>query len=394
MAKQMGRPTGRITMSVVKALEPGGVVHDAEMRGFGARRQQDAVSYFVRKRINGALQRITIGRHGSPWTPETARKEADKILRDIGGGGNPVERKRQARIRAGTVAELAEEFLRIHGTSIKPTTRAVYSFVLNKQILPVLGKRPLAEVTRSDIAKLHADLVDQPRTANHAVAVLSKFIGWSMEMGHMPKKENPAQGLKHYKETKRQRYLSQAELEALGRALAEGEADNTVNLFVAAAIRLLLLTGARMNEILTLKWDYVDLGRRRLFLPDSKTGEKAIALNSGSIEILQTLPRLTGNPYVIVGQRHGQHLVNLRLPWCDICRKAGLKNARIHDLRHSFASIAVGRGGSLPIIGKLLGHSQPQTTARYAHIADSPADALAEETGQSISSAMGLKAKV
>ena len=192
MAKQMGRPTGRITMSVVKALEPGGVVHDAEMRGFGARRQQDAISYFVRKRINGALQRITIGRHGSPWTPETARKEADKILRDIGGGGNPVERKRQARIRAGTVAELAEEFLRIHGTSIKPTTRAVYGFVLNKQILPALGKRPLAEVTRSDIAKLHADLVDQPRTANHAVAVLSKFIGWSMEMGHIPTKDNPA----------------------------------------------------------------------------------------------------------------------------------------------------------------------------------------------------------
>jgi integrase len=153
-----------------------------------------------------------------------------------------------------------------------------------------------------------------------------------------------------------------------------------------------MLTGARLSEILTLEWQFVDLERSLLFLPDSKTGEKVITLNSQAVALLKDLPRLANNPFVLPGQRHGQHLINIRLPWLEICKRAKVRNVRIHDLRHSFASVAGASGGSLPLIGKLLGHSQAQTTSRYVHVAGNPVTELAENTGRTIATALGLAA--
>ncbi len=174
----------------------------------------------------------------------------------------------------------------------------------------------------------------------------------------------------------------------LGVVLNQVERDQSVSLFAVAAIRLLILTGARLNEILTLQWKHIDIQWGLLLLPESKTGQKAIRLSDKAVRVLETLPRLKGNPYVIPGLVEGQHLVNLQKPWRYIRKLADLDDVRIHDLRHSFASMAAASGASLPMIGALLGHTQPQTTARYAHLANDPLKRLNQEVGEMISDAM------
>ncbi len=178
----------------------------------------------------------------------------------------------------------------------------------------------------------------------------------------------------------------------LGTVLREMENDGTISTHAAVAIRLLIFTGARLSEILTLEWSFVDFGRRKLFLPSSKTGQKTIALNAEAAEVLEAIPRIDGNPYVIVGKRNGEHLVNLSKPWGFVRTKAGIADVRLHDLRHSFASAAINEGASLPMVGKLLGHTQPQTTARYAHLADQTITDLNDQVGSAIGNALPAKA--
>ena len=148
------------------------------------------------------------------------------------------------------------------------------------------------------------------------------------------------------------------------------------------------MTGARLNEILTLRWEYVSEQHESLFLPDSKTGRKAVHLSPPALALLETIPHLEGNPYVICGEKAGRHLVNLEKPWRRIRKAAKLDDVRLHDLRHSFASVAASGGQSLVVIGKLLGHSQPATTARYAHLADDPVKAASDAVGRHIAAAM------
>jgi integrase len=199
---------------------------------------------------------------------------------------------------------------------------------------------------------------------------------------------NPVRHVKRYPERKRERFLTREELQRLGAVLADAQATGAETPFVLAAVGLLILTGARLTEILTLKWDYVDLQGQVLRLPDSKTGAKLIYLNAAAINLLRTMPRMAGNPYVIAGKKRRARLINLQKPWRRLRAKAGLGDVRIHDLRHSFASVAAGAGMSLPMIGKLLGHSQPQTTARYAHLAADPIRAASDLIGAEITAAM------
>ena len=198
--------------------------------------------------------------------------------------------------------------------------------------------------------------------------------------------------MSRYKHKIMERFLSAEELERVGAALDRLEASAEGYRFPLAAIRLLILTGARRNEILTLKWSEVDLDRARLLLGDSKTGQKTIHLNEGAVAVLRALPRLRSNPYVIPGRKTGTHLANLHNAWEEVRIAAKIGECRIHDLRHSFASLAVDAGASLPMIGKLLGHSQPRTTARYAHLSDTTVRDLNERIGTIITGAMITKA--
>ncbi len=380
--------TGKITAAAIARLEPGEILRDAELKGFGVRRRNAAVSYFLQTRINGRLRWFTIGRHGAPWTPATARKEALRLLVEIAGGSDPGDGKRQRR-ETPNVSEAAAQFLDQHGAKLKASTRTEYARLFRTTLVPAFGKRSIRDISRSDVTRLHAALRQTPRKANFALAVLSKLMSWAEAEGYIAEHANPCRLIEKYPETARQRYLSAEELKRLGEVLQEAEEQGSESPYVIAAIRLLLLTGARLSEILTLEWRYVDLARGLLFLPDSKTGQRPVFLNSGAIELLQHLPRQPGNPYVIAGATQGRHLVNLQKPWRRIRARAGIEDVRLHDLRHSFASIAAESGASLPLIGKLLGHTQMQTTQRYAHLVADPVKELSETVGAVLATSLG-----
>ena len=385
----------KITKRTVDQLSPGSrdrILWDREVRGFGIRcRPSDAKHYVLKMRVGGRQRWLTIGRHGSPWTPDNARREALRLLGLKAAGHDPAsERDRQK--GAITIAELGKRFLQEYVPQhCKPRTAEEYQRAVEKYINPILGRHRIADLTRSDVAQLHHHYRDRPYQANRSLAVLSKMMNLAEAWGLRLDGSNPVRHLKKYREHKRERYLTKAELQRLGAVLADAQTKATESPFAVAAIGLLVLTGARLIEILTLRWQYVDFENEVLRLPDSKTGAKLIYLNAAAINLLRTMPRMAGNPYVIAGKKPGARLINLQKPWRRIRGKANLADVRIHDLRHSFASVAAGTGMSLPMIGKLLGHSQPVTTARYAHLAVDPIRAASNVIGAELTAAMNGK---
>jgi len=297
-------------------------------------------------------------------------------------GIDPLQEKRRERARRSTL-ELWKEFEKDHVEKLKESSRREYIRLFRRYVAPRMGGKALADITRDDIAALHRKMRKTPRMANLCLAVLSKFMNWAEAKGLRPQFSNPVRGIRKYPENHRERFLTAEELQRLGEALDE-ELREHGDIYAVAAIRLLILTGARLGEITSLRWEYVDLDRGLLLLPDSKTGKKAIVLNAAARQVLEELPRLHGNPHVICGHKEGCHLVNLQKPWRRIRKRAGIEDVRIHDLRHTFASLAARQGGSLPRIGALLGHSQMQTTQRYAHLIVDDVRQLAETVGDEL----------
>jgi integrase len=227
--------------------------------------------------------------------------------------------------------------------------------------------------------------------ANRVLALLSKMMNLAEKWGLRPDGSNPCRHVDKYGETKRERFLSADELARLGDVLAEAERTATELPGAIAAVRLLALTGCRVSEIVTLRWQDVDLAAACLRLPDSKTGAKTVHLNAPALAVLAAIERDPGSPWVIRGGKPGARLINLQKPWRRIRANAGLENVRLHDLRHSHASVAVGLGEGLPMIGKLLGHSTVATTARYAHLAADPVKAATERVGAAIAGMMARR---
>ncbi len=211
--------------------------------------------------------------------------------------------------------------------------------------------------------------------------------------GIRPDGSNPCRHVERYPEKRRERFLSAEELERLGRVLTEAEAEGAEPLSAIAAIRLLILTGCRVQEILGLRWEQVDFERRQIHFEESKTGQKAVAFGAAALELLSDLPRHEGNPHVIPGKKEGAHFVGMPKVWQRIRTRAGLEDVRLHDLRHSFASVGAGAGLSLPIIGKLLGHTQAATTQRYAHLAADPVREAADRVSAEIAAALNGQTK-
>jgi len=386
---------GKITKRAVDALKLGAdgaeaVLWDAEVKGFGVRVQRGgSKSYIVHYRVGSGrgapLRKLTIGKHGAPWTPEQARGEAKRLLGMVESGADPAADK-LARKEAPTVADLAERFLAEHAEAKrKISTATEYRRLLRRIILPVLGKQKVVDLTRQDVGKLHHNLREGPYQANRVLAVLSKMFNLAEHWGLRPDGSNPCRHVEKFAERKRERMLSPAELARLGDALTSYEGSP----FAAAAIKLLVFTGARLGEILHLEWSWVDFERAEARLPDSKSGAKTLHLPPPALAVLAELPRLDGNPHVIIGQKAGAALVNLEKPWRAIRAVAGLDDVRLHDLRHAFASVAASSGMGLPIIGKMLGHTQAATTHRYAHLASDPVKAAAAAVSGKIAAAMG-----
>ena len=385
--------TKRITKRQVESIRPASrdiVVWDGELPGFGVRVKPSGVrSYIVQYRNrHGRSRRYTIGQHGT-LTAEEARRQARLLLAEAQRGTDPAA-DRIADLRAENLVDFAERYM----AQYAPQTKKLSSIQTDRinlrcHILPALGNLPVAGIAHADVARVYYGMRATPGAANRTLALLSHMMNVAEREGLRPKHSNPCSGLDKFRLRKRERYLTTEELARLGEALAAAERTGTELPGVIAAIRLLLLTGCRLSEILTLRWNEIDFKNACLRLPDSKTGAKVVHLNAPALEVLAGIVGSDDNPYVIAGAKPGTHLVNLRRPWLRLRARAGLEDVRLHDLRHNFASVAVGLGEGLPMIGKLLGHTQAQTTLRYAHLAADPVKGATERIGATIAGMMG-----
>ena len=392
------------------------VVWDDAIPGFCARvRASGAKLYYLKTRVKGRVRWFAIGRHGAPWTVETARREARHLLGAVADGGDPAA-TRDVERRDPTLAELCGQYLAAAqageivsrlGEVKKASTLATDRGRIERHIKPLLGRRKVRDVTQADVRRFLTDVAGGKTaadiktgkhgraiveggkgTATRTVGLLGGIFTFAVKRGL--RADNPVRGVERYRDRQNERYLSAAELARLGETLsaAEQAGDNPTAI---AAIRLLILTGCRKSEILTLEWRHVDFEHACLRLPTSKTGAKTVPLGAPALELLASLPRLAGNPYVLPGERAGSFFVGLPKAWERIRARAGLQDFRLHDLRHSFASVGAAGGDSLLVIGRLLGHRDPRTSARYAHVPSDPAKAAADRISGTIAAALAGK---
>ena len=405
----------RIGKRLVDGLEATGkeyFVWDDDFPGFGVRvRSSGAKSYVFQYRAGAGRsapsRRVTIGSTGS-LTQEQARKEANKLSGNAKLGRDPAGELARER-KALTVAELVSEFLDEHvKAKRKAATLRDYTHLLQGKLCGAFGTTRATRLTRQEVARLHHALRETPYQANALLRSISSLYSYAAVRGHVPEGYNPARKIAPFPSQPRERYLSVDELERLGASIRLGETEGLpwvvdeasptakhvpkrdrltkIEPHAAAAIRLLLFTGCRLREILHLEWGHVDLDRGLLFLADSKTGRKTVILNGPALKVLQATEQLSR--FVIAGENLDKPRRDLKRPWKAVTRHAGLDGLRIHDLRHNFASFGAGGGLGLPIIGKLLGHSQPATTARYAHLDTDPLRRASDKIAGTIAAAL------
>jgi integrase len=391
------------------------IAFDTELHGFGVRVMPSGAKTFVFEyRPNGggravAKRRLKLGRYG-PLTVDGAREKARRAHARVELGADPAAEKIEQRT-ALTVGRLIDAFIAEHvEPKCKAGTAEAHKVALER-LRAAHGSIKAESLTRLQVAALHSGLRRHPFAANRFLSVVSKLFNWSGARGLTPGAHNPATRIERYKEPRRERYLTTEEIGRLGEAMRQAETAGLpweidearpkakhaakfpnrrrkLDPHAIAAVRLLVLTGARLREILDAKWEHVDFERGVINLKDSKTGAKPVYLSAAALAILASLPRFEGNPYVIPGGKEGAPRADLKKPWAAVMKAAGLQRLRIHDLRHSFASVGAGASMGLPIIGKLLGHSQPATTARYAHLDADPMRRAVETIGATIGSAL------
>ncbi len=404
----------RITKKLIDALEVSDseyLVWDSELTGFGVRvRSSGHMTYVLQYRAGSGrsapTKKLTIGAVGK-LTPDEARTLAKRGLGAIMSGEDPALDKANRRT-SPTINELVADFLADHvKTKRKPKTYALYETLLRLYVSPAIGAKKALAVTVSDIAKIHKDLRDKPTTANRVVNTIAAMYGWACDHERVDAGTNPCRKVERYHEEGRERYLTTDEYRRLCDALELAETDGlawspateskhtpkdvlsrTVRFdpSVIAAIRLFLFTGARLREILHMRWEDFDRDRGIVLVPDSKTGKKTIVLSDAAVAVIDDLSR--AGDYIIAGQSPNKPRSDLKRPWGRIREAAAIGDVRLHDLRRSFASVGVGGGYGLPIMGKLLGHTQAKTTQKYAHLDAEPMRRVTNEIGRRIASAM------
>ena len=418
----------KLTKRVLDAAEPREaryVIFDTLIAGFGLRVYPSGAKSWIFEYRAGSggrsepKERITISK-AKDLTADEARKQADKLRTLVKTGHNPAAEKAEHRA-APTVAVLAEAFLEEVRTKRSEGTYDHYSDLLNRIIIPAVGTVKAKSLTHADMAKLHRTWQDTPFQANRILACVSSMYSWGAKpaVKMVPERMNPTEGIERYEEPSRERPLSNDELSRLGDALrmaettgipwrVRAEKSNSKHLaredrrvtvhseHVVAAIRLLMFTGARLREILNLRWDQVDFDRGLLMLnrkhkTGRTTGVKTIVLNAPALAVLTELTRF--GQFVIAGEYAGTEdekpRPDIKKAWESIAHQAGMDDLRPNDLRHNFASFGVGGGMGLPIVGKLLGHRKASTTERYAHFAADPLRLASDAIGSGISSFVG-----
>jgi integrase len=348
-------------------------VWDTDIKGLGIMVHPSSrkTYYFLYRNKSSKKERLKVGVHGN-ITCEIAREIVRGWAGDLARGINPKDHNKKQQIeekQSVTIGAFMDLFVEKHkkvhnkeGTIKRDMPR------IEKIIVPFLGGKKISEIDEEDIVKFQDHLKNTPIQFNRCNAILSKAFSLAELWGYRPKNSNPCHGIQKYPEKKKERFLTNEELEKLEEILKMQESLGKTSLYSLAAIRMLIYTGCRLGEILTLKWEDVFLEAGYLHLKDSKTGEKTIPLNGSAKNVLAKLPREEGDPYVFVGQKPGTCLTTLKTAWIKIRRLADLEGVRIHDLRHTFASLAIKKGVDLYTVSKLLGHKNIHTTTRYAHL--------------------------
>ena len=374
-----------MTKSIVEKLEPGAadiLVWDSELAGFGVRvKPSGAKSYVVqyRNRRTGASRRRTLGPHGQLLSFHKAKEHARILLADALKGNDPIADDRAARV-APTVKELSTDYLEQHAIPKKrPRSVAIDRSMIDRIVLPRLGKKKVVDVTSRDVAVLHASMKATPYQANRVLALLSKMFSLAVAWGW--RRDNPAKGIGRFHEERRERWLSDDELRRLTSALADHPNRRAAN-----AVRIQLLTGARIGEVLSARWDNIDFARGVWTKPPHHTKQKRtehLPLSAPALALLAKIrDQADGNDvYLFPSDAPDKPLLRIKKFWRSVTEKAGLECYRLHDNRHTHASHLVSSGLNLEIVGKLLGHTNPLTTQRYAHLADDPLRAATERFG-------------
>lgn len=409
MGPDMKAKITKRVVGAVKASDRDQFIWDTETRGFGMKVTKLATGkngkrtggrkvYILQARFKGRVRRWRIGEHGSPWTPDKAREKAVQWLGWLVEGKDPALEEGSAQ-RDMTVSALADLYFREGCEHKKQSTTDIERGLTERHIKKLIGHRGIGSLTQTDVERLMADIAAGKTAgtfktkergkaivkggkpaANRTRAVLSAMCTFAKKRGMIP--ANPCADVQKYKEQGRERILTSAELARLGDALRNAEAKGE-NPSAIAAIRLLLLTGCRKSEILSLKWKHVDSERHRLVLEDSKTGARVVPVGRAVIKLLENVKRVDGTPYVFPASTGEGHYIGLPKIWRKVRKAAEMPELRLHDLRHHYASTGVMRGDPLLIIGRVLGHRQYSTTERYSHVHDDPmhqtADGIASE---------------
>jgi len=353
------------------------ISYDSDVPGFGVRvTSTGARSFVLNYRVAGRERRYTIG-SANEWKATAARKFAADMKARVRLGHDPLAELEENRT-AKTVADLCDRFEKDHMPRLREATQKQYKQAIHgsanrKGIRQYFKHHKVEDLTHSDIEGFHR-LISRsaPTMANRALSVLSRMLGLAIRWGW--RTDNPARGTERNQESKRTRYLSQAEIKSLTNALASLPDQQAANVF-----RLMLLTGCRKGEALAARWDQIDMVIGVWIKPGSTTKQKTehrVPLSAAAVELLSIIERQSD--FVFPGQVEGKPRQEVKKQWENVCAAAGLvdrageKTVRMHDLRHTYASVLASAGLSLPIIGALLGHSQPATTARYAHLMDDP----------------------
>lgn len=438
MARLNPKANPNLSQTVVEALQPREreyVQWCGSLKGFGCRvyplnpkSNTCRKTFIAQYDFYGRTRKVKLGVYGA-MTVETARKEAKLVLADAQRGIDVAEAKAKKRGEM-TVAELCDEYLLKGCKEKKPSTLATDRGRIERHIKPLLGTKKIGDVKRGDVERFKNGVAEgktaiDVKTIKHGrarvtggngaatrtVRLLGGIFTYAIEHGYIA--TNPRHGVKVHPDGKGERFLSNSEYQRLGDALLEaetiglpwqvkdgphakhtpkkgGEQREVVSPYAIAAIRLLLLTGARCGEILNLKWSNVDFENGFLHIADSKTGKKSVLVGAAAMKVLADLPRIEGNPYVIVGEAKGKPRTDLKRPWNRITAHAGLTGLRLHDIRHSYASAGAASGMGLGIVGKLLGHASTATTARYSHYADDPLRRASDGLDSAIAASIGL----
>jgi integrase len=382
----------KLTDRTVRALVPPAsgnrIEYDTEVKGFGARiTAAGAISFILNYRAGGRERRITIGSHPD-WSVTAAREKAKELKRRVDDGGDPMG-DRHAERGAPTVADLAARYLQEHATRKRANSAEGDAILLRQHVVSKLGPLRVAAVRRSEVEALHREVTKTtPIRANRMLALLSKMFSLSIAWDMRP--DNPCKGIAKNPENRRERFLTPAELGRLMSALAAHPRQS------ADAVRLLLLTGARRGEVLGATWDQFDLAAGVWVKPASATKQgrlHRIPLSVAAIQLLRDMQSKADGPALFPGRGRDAPQTTLKKFWAAICRDAGIQGVRLHDVRHSYASLLAGAGLSLPTIGALLGHSSPATTQRYAHLLDEPLRVATEKIGAIITAAGKVRSR-